>query len=57
MRVSACFGKRTLTGFIVDIVEHSDFETTRLKPVLEILDKEPVIDNKSGPYDTAPLHP
>lgn len=46
MRVSASFGKRPLTGFIVDITDHSNFETTRLKPVSEILDNEPVISSE-----------
>ncbi len=43
-RVRVPFGNRELIGLIVEHSEHSEMPLTKLKPVLEILDREPVLD-------------
>lgn len=40
-RVGVPFGHRTVQGFVVSLKEHSDMESTRIKPVAELLDLLP----------------
>lgn len=40
-RVGVPFGHRTVQGFVVSLKEHSDMESTRIKPIAELLDLLP----------------
>lgn len=42
-RVKVPFGPRNVLGFVVDIVGETDFELSKLRKVIEVLDIEPVI--------------
>jgi primosomal protein N' (replication factor Y) len=44
MRVRVPFGRQRLIGFIVELANGSDLPADRLKPVLQVLDAEPVLD-------------
>jgi len=44
MRVKVNFGKHSLTGFIIAITNNSEVPSNKLKAVLKLLDKIPVID-------------
>ena len=45
-RALAPFGKRVLTGFIVDITDSpGDIPASKLKPIMDIVDDEPVFDS------------
>lgn len=44
-RVKVSFGKRVLVGVIVEIKSTSDYPINKLKPVLEILDEQPLFDD------------
>ncbi|MGP4040350.1 primosomal protein N' [Gracilibacillus sp. D59] len=41
MRVSIPFGPRKVMGFVLDVVDHSDFD--KLKPIEEVMDLTPVL--------------
>ncbi len=43
IRVRVPFGRRTMVGILVEITDRSDFELTKLKTVIEILDIETAI--------------
>lgn len=43
-RVRVPFGRRELIGLVVAPCEQSDMPLSRLKPVLEVLDRQPVLD-------------
>lgn len=43
MRVKAPFGKRTLTGFVIEITGKTIFDFDKLKKVTTIIDKQPII--------------
>jgi primosomal protein N' (replication factor Y) len=43
-RVRVPFGRRSLVGLVVEQAAGSDLPADRLKPVLEVLDAEPVLD-------------
>lgn len=45
-RVVVPFGKRILTGFVVDISETTDIKE-KVKPVRDVLDDQPIFDKKS----------
>ncbi len=47
VRAVAPFGKRTLTGFIVNITESTSLKKDELKHILDILDDKPVFNSKS----------
>lgn len=40
-RVGVPFGHRTVQGFVVSLKEHSEMESTRIKPIAELLDLLP----------------
>ena len=42
-RVKVPFGRRKLLGFVVGIKENSDYDTSRLKEIDEVLDLKPII--------------
>lgn len=42
-RVLVPFGSRTIQGFIVELKETVDYDTTKLKPIAKLLDIEPVL--------------
>jgi primosomal protein N' (replication factor Y) len=44
MRVRVPFGRRRLVGVLIEVAESSAISPAKLKPVLEILDREPVFD-------------
>ncbi len=46
VRVVVPFGKRTLTGFVVDISETTDIEG-EIKPIIDVLDDSPIFDKNS----------
>ena len=46
-RVLVPFGKKKRLGFIHSISKKSSVESSKLKPFIEILDKEPIIDKKT----------
>ncbi len=43
-RVLVPFGPRTLLGIVIGQVERSDIQQTKLKPIQEVLDHQPVLD-------------
>ena len=46
VRVVVPFGKRTLTGFVVDVSEITDIQE-RIKPIRDVLDDAPIFDKYS----------
>ena len=46
-RILVPFGKKKRLGFIHSISKSSSVESSRLKPFIEIVDKEPIIDKKT----------
>ena len=44
VRVRVPFGRRQVIGVLLAVTDHSEIPRSRLKPVLEVLDKEPVIE-------------
>jgi primosomal protein N' (replication factor Y) (superfamily II helicase) len=47
VRAVAPFGKRTLTGFIVNIPEKTSLTKNEIKPITDILDDSPIFTNKT----------
>jgi primosomal protein N' (replication factor Y) (superfamily II helicase) len=47
VRVVAPFGKRTFTGFIVNILDSISLKKDEVKPVTDILDDKPIFTNKT----------
>ncbi|WP_329604916.1 primosomal protein N' [Spartinivicinus ruber] len=43
IRVKVSFGNRQLIGVLIAISQQSDWPTDKLKPVLELIDKQPII--------------
>lgn len=43
MRVRVPFGRRMLVGMVLDLPQHSGHDNSKLKPVDEILDPEPIV--------------
>ncbi|MGD9909250.1 MAG: primosomal protein N' [Candidatus Izemoplasmatales bacterium] len=46
MRVTVQFGHRTVMGFVLEITENSEESPDKLKPILSILDFEPMITDE-----------
>lgn len=46
MRVRVPFGRREIVGFLIGIAEQSTIKRERLKPVLRVLDSEPVLSEE-----------
>ncbi len=46
VRAVVPFGKRTLTGFIIDVSEHTSVKEN-IKPIYDILDDQPIFDETS----------
>lgn len=46
VRVVASFGRRTMTGFVVDIVDQAE-KDIEIKPLRDVLDDEPIFDKES----------
>lgn len=46
VRVVVPFGKRVLTGFVIDISETTDLKE-KIKPIRDVLDENPIFDNTS----------
>src|SRR5450755_4563984 len=44
VRVRVPFGRRRLIGVVVAPASHSEIPAQRLRPILEVLDSEPVLD-------------
>jgi primosomal protein N' (replication factor Y) len=44
VRVRVPFGRRRLIGVVTESAAHSDIPAERLRPILEVLDAEPVLD-------------
>lgn len=47
VRAVAPFGKRTLTGFIINIPESISLKKDEIKPITDILDDKPIFTNKT----------
>ena len=43
-RVWVPFGRQRLVGVVMEASDSSDVPSTRLKPILEVLDPEPLLD-------------
>lgn len=46
IRVVCSFGKRILTGFVINVKEETEIEE-RIKPIKDVLDNEPIFDEES----------
>ena len=46
VRVRVSFGRQTLIGILLDIVQETDVPAEKLKPVMEVLDEQPVFDSE-----------
>jgi len=46
VRVVCPFGKRVLTGFVIDALKESDVKE-KIKPILDVLDTQPIFSKKS----------
>lgn len=44
LRVMVSFGRKKMIGMIDEITDNSDIDAARLKPILEVLDQQPVLD-------------
>ena len=47
MRAVAPFGKRTLTGFIINLSDKTELKKQEIKPISDILDDKPIFNNKT----------
>ncbi len=47
VRAVAPFGKRTLTGFIINLIETTSLNKSEIKPITDILDDKPIFTNKT----------
>lgn len=45
-RVVCPFGKRVLTGFVIDVTETADVKE-KIKPIMDVLDSQPIFSKKS----------
>ena len=45
-RVSVEFGKKLTIGFVIKIKKHSDSAHYKLKPIIEVIDENPIIDHE-----------
>jgi primosomal protein N' (replication factor Y) len=45
-RVLVPFGKRTISGIIVEVTNHSSIPEAKLKPILQLIDNEPLFPNE-----------
>jgi len=45
-RVSVTFGGRTLTGVIIAVTETTTFDSSKIKPITQLLDREPVLPDE-----------
>lgn len=45
-RVQVPFGKQTLVGIVISHPTHSEFGFDKLKPILQLIDKTPIIDEQ-----------
>ena len=46
VRVKVPFGRQTLVGILLEVLAETDVPAHKLKPVIEILDEQPVFDNE-----------
>jgi primosomal protein N' (replication factor Y) len=46
VRVRVPFGRQTLVGILLEVMHETEVPANKLKPVLEVLDKEPVFDSE-----------
>jgi len=46
MRIRVPFGRRRLVGILIEVAERSSIPPAKLKPALEIIDREPVFDER-----------
>jgi primosomal protein N' (replication factor Y) len=44
MRVRVPFGRQRLVGVVMEVADSSDLPADRLKPILEVLDPQPILD-------------
>lgn len=47
VRAVAPFGKRTLSGFIINLVDSTPLKKDEIKPITDILDDKPIFTNKT----------
>lgn len=47
VRAVAPFGKRTLTGFIINLIETTSLDKSEIKPITDILDDKPIFTNNT----------
>ncbi len=45
-RVLVPFGRRKVEGYVVEIIDTIDFDPTKIKPVIKLLDPKPVLSNE-----------
>ena len=43
-RVRVPFGRQKLVGLVVDVADHSELPPGKLKPIIDVLDEQPVLD-------------
>lgn len=46
VRVKVPFGRQTLVGILLEIVHETDVPAQKMKPVIEVLDEQPVFDSE-----------
>jgi primosomal protein N' (replication factor Y) len=46
VRVQVPFGRQTLIGILLEVVHETDIPTQKLKPVIKVLDEQPVFDDE-----------
>ena len=46
VRIKVPFGRQTLIGILLEIVHETDVPSNKLKPIIEILDQQPVFNNE-----------
>jgi len=45
-RVSVEFGKKLTIGFVINIKKHRNIANYKLKPIIEVIDKNPILDHE-----------
>lgn len=46
VRIKVQFGRQTLIGILLDVVHETDVPTQKLKPIIEVLDEQPVFNTE-----------
>jgi len=46
VRIKVPFGRQTLIGILLEVVHETDVPAQKLKPIIEVLDEQPVFDRE-----------